>query len=111
MADKKTQEIARLNDRFRKHQQGNGRLMVTQGINAKGPEFVMRVLRLVAAFDDFSPDNDPYKEHDFGMIEIDGEKIFWKFDYYDPDLKWGSQDPSDESKTCRVLTVMYSHEY
>lgn len=85
--------------------------MITQGINAKGPDFVCRVLELVAAFDDFSKENDPYAEHDFGMVEIDGEKIFFKFDYYDPTLQWGSEDPADESKTCRVLTIMYSHEY
>ena len=111
MADTKAQKIAHLNDRFRKHHLGRGRLMVTQGINEKGPEFVLRVLGLIAAFDDFTPDNDPHKEHDFGSVEVDSEKIFWKFDYYDPTLKWGSQDPSDENQTCRVLTIMYSHEY
>ncbi len=111
MADTKAQKIAHLNDRFRKHRLGRGRLMVTQGINEKGPEFVQRVQGLVAAFDDFTPENDPHTEHDFGSVEIDGEKIFWKVDYYDLDLKWGSEDPSDESQTCRVLTIMYSHEY
>ena len=103
--------IAQLNDNFRIHRLGRGRLMITQGIDAEGPEFMQRVLGLVAAFDEFTPDNDPHLEHDFGQIEFDGEKIFWKFDYYSPDLKWGSEDPSDETKTCRVLTIMLASEY
>ena len=42
------------------------------------------VLSSVQSFDDFSSDNDPYGEHDFGAIDLpDAEKIFWKIDYYD----------------------------
>ena len=111
MADTKAQKIAHLNDRFRTSQIGHGRLMITSGINANGPEYVLRVLGLITAFDGFTPDNDPYGEHDFGSVDVDGQKIFWKFDYYSPDLKSGSPDPTDESLTCRVLTIMYSHEY
>ena len=111
MADEKTRRIARLNDKFRQYGQGHGRLMITQGVNAEGSDFVLRVHQAVANFKDFTPDNDPYGEHDFGSLKIDGQKIFWKFDYYDPSLKFGSEDPSDESKTCRVLTIMLASEY
>lgn len=111
MADEKTRRIARLNDQFRQTFKGHGRLMTTQGIQSEGNEFLTKVLKAVVAFDDFTPDNDPYGEHDFGSLKIDGQKIFWKFDYYDPSLKFGSEDPSDESKTCRVLTIMLASEY
>ena len=38
-------------------------------------------------------------------------KLFWKLDYFDPSLSLGSEDPADEAKTCRVLTIMLAEEY
>ncbi len=70
-----------------------------------------RILQRVQTFDAFTPDNDPYYEHDFGSFEHAGKKVFWKIDCYDRDLKYGSPDPSDESVTERVLTVMLAEEY
>ncbi len=85
------------------------RVMLTSGVQALGrlPE----VLAAVRSFDDFNADNDPYSEHDFGSIELFDEKIFWKFDYYDRDLTYGSPDPADPSVTVRVLTIMLAEEY
>jgi hypothetical protein len=31
-------------------------------------------------------DNDPHGEHDFGAFEHEGQRIFWKIDYYAPDM-------------------------
>ena len=56
-------------------------------------------------------DNDPHGEHDFGSFELCGRKLFWKIEYYDPDLQHGSEDPADPAKTMRVLTVMLAEEY
>ena len=52
-----------------------------------------------------------YGEHDFGSIELFDEKLFWKFDYYDLDLKFGSPNPADPAVTVRVLTTMLADEY
>ena len=104
--------IADLNDTFRRSLVTGGRTYMTAGVNAKGAEFIAQALANVIAFKDFNADNDPHREHDFGSFELDGEKIFWKIDYYstdDPDL--GSEDPSDPAKTERVLTVMLAEEY
>jgi len=71
----------------------------------------MTIVERVRTFDDFSDDNDPYGEHDFGAFEQDGDKIFWKIDYYDRQLTQGSPDPTDPKLTTRVLTVMLASEY
>ena len=56
--------------------------------------------------------NDPYNEHDFGAFSQEGVgKIFWKIDYYDAAMKYGSEDPADPTKTTRVLTIMLASEY
>ena len=65
----------------------------------------------VQAFNDFDQDNDPYGEHDFGRIEIEGQVFFWKIDYYDQSMQSASEDPSDPHKTMRVLTLMLAEEY
>ncbi|MBZ0130799.1 MAG: DUF3768 domain-containing protein [Rhodobacteraceae bacterium] len=69
------------------------------------------LVALVRDFDAFSDDNDPHKEHDFGNFNFEGLKVYWKFDYYDPDLIYGSNDPSDPAQTFRVLTVFLASEY
>ena len=109
MSDAK--RIAELNDTFRMKGQGNGRVMVTRSISDLGIAFQMRAMMRVRAFEDFSKDNDPHGERDFGSFELDGEKIFWKIDYYDNKLEAGSEDPADPVKTCRVLTVMLASDY
>lgn len=88
-----------------------GRVLITTGVAALGPEGVERVLRAVRTFDDFDGDNDPYGEHDFGALEVDGVRVFWKIDYFDRSLEFGSPDPVDPSVTTRVLTVMLAAEY
>jgi hypothetical protein len=65
----------------------------------------------VTKFSEFTADNDPYDEHDFGSFDLLGRKFFWKIDYYDKDLQYGSEDPSDPERTTRVLTLMLAGEY
>jgi hypothetical protein len=48
----------------------------------------------VQNFADFSADNDPYGEHDFGSFEVAGETFFWKIDLYEePDVKGANGEP------------------
>ena len=110
MKQSRATRIAELNDKFRKGL-ASGRVHMTAGINAKRSEFVAKALVRVIAFDDFKADNDPHGEHDFGSFELEGEKIFWKIDYYDLAGEFGSEDPTDPKKTLRVLTVMLAEEY
>jgi len=85
--------------------------MVTSGVNALGKEFVAKALQAVRDFEHFTPENDPWGEHDFGSFHIGKHKLFWKIDAYDKTLKYGSEDPLDPSKTTRVLTIMLAEEY
>jgi hypothetical protein len=99
-----------LNDNFRSTFVG-GQVMMTQGVDALPMDTKARVLLAVQSFSNFTKDNDPHKEHDFGSFEIEGETYFFKLDYYSPDMEGGSEDPADPAKTTRVLTIMRADEY
>ena len=71
-----TGKIRELNDQARQTLSGC-RIMVTQGIQQI--DQLDEILTAVQHFNDFNSSNDPYSEHDFGKIELFGEKIFWKF--------------------------------
>jgi hypothetical protein len=62
-------------------------------------------------FDAFTPDNDPHGEHDFGAFDEGGDRFFWKIDYYDKQMEFGSPDAADPDVTARVLTLMLAEEY
>tara|TARA_R110002124_G_scaffold153244_2_gene320283 strand:- start:20115 stop:20444 length:330 start_codon:yes stop_codon:yes gene_type:complete len=102
--------IRRLNDELRRTGQG-GRVMITIGIQSRGPEFLSEVVTAMRRFDDFKSCDDPYGEHDFGALTVEGQSIFWKIDYYDNDLAAHSPDPADSDVTIRVLTVLLAEEY
>ncbi|KUO64197.1 MAG: hypothetical protein APF80_17415 [Alphaproteobacteria bacterium BRH_c36] len=106
----KTSRIRELNDQFRRTFTG-GRVVTTIGVNSLPTDMMVRALEKVKEFSDFTDDNDPWGEHDFGSFEHDGQKFFFKLDYYDNNLEFGSEDPSDPVQTTRVLTVMLAEEY
>ena len=85
--------------------------MITQGVAELEPGDMAHVLKEVQGYKAFTPNNDPYLEHDFGSIQLGENTIFCKIDYYDLDLQMHSQDPSDETVTARVLTIMLAEEY
>ena len=103
-------DIKTLNDKFRKTLLG-GKVMLTRGIYSKGQVCINEILNGVKTFNNFNENNDPYNEHDYGSFLYDGEKIMWKIDYYDRDLRYCSDDPTDITKTIRVMTVMLAEEY
>lgn len=103
-------QIAQLNDAFRTTLHG-GKVLLTQGITALPEEEQNAILTSVKTFNAFTPDNDPYLEHDFGAFEQNGERIFWKIYYYNRSMTFGSEDPSNPDLTMRVLTIMLAEEY
>src|SRR3546814_1441204 len=59
------------------------------------------LLRTVRDYDAFGPNVDPHGERDFGRFEFAGETLYWKIDYYDRALTYGSTDPTDPDVTTR----------
>lgn len=99
-------KIAKLNDAARRNVMS---YMTTAGVISLEPSIVGDIYTAVYNYKDFTEDNDPYGEHDFGSFKIHGHKIFWKIDYYDQQLKYGV-DPLDPD--CRrVVTIMLAEEY
>ena len=105
-----TDRIRALNDDLRRNLIGGGAVMTT-GVAALGPDLVERAVMTLAAFDDFHHGNDPHEEHDFGVFDVEGHRLFFKIEYYDKSLTFHSPDPADPSVTERVITLMLAEEY
>jgi len=103
-----TAKIAALNDHARRSFTGC-RVVITQGVQTL--DDVPSVLDQVRRYSTFTPNNDPYGEHDFGSFLHGDITIFWKIDTYDVDLQMQSPDPSDPAVTTSVLTIMLAEEY
>lgn len=99
-------KIAALNDAARRSVMS---YMTSAGVTSLEPSIVGDIYTAVRNFNRFTEDNDPYGEHDFGSLKVHGQRIFWKIDYYDEDLKYWC-DPLD-SKCRRVVTIMLAEEY
>ena len=114
-------EIARLNDGLRAHltSPGTNRVVMTAGIAEligdvalfRGFRKRAELLRIIRDYDAFNVDNDPHGHRDLGLFEFEGARCLWKIDYYDRDLAYGSEDPSDPYTTVRVLTILRADEY
>jgi hypothetical protein len=102
--------IALLNDLLRQTFSG-GKVVTTRGVASLPPDEYAQVLERVQHFTDFTADNDPHGEHDFGSFVHAGETYCFKIDYYSLDMDGGSDDPSDPQTTTRVLTIMRTDEY
>jgi hypothetical protein len=102
--------IARLNDQLRKTGQG-GTIVVTRSVRNLPGFDAAALMEGLGAYSVFDADNDPHGERDFGDLALFGTDLLWKIDYYDQDLRFGSNDPADPNVTRRVLTVMVAAEW
>ena len=119
--------IARLNDLARRAMGIACTVVATVGFRSMPDADQSRVRELIETFDAFTEDNDPHGERDFGCVYQLGdgrwtterprvrgderERVFWKLDYYDRELRFASGDAANPAITRRVLTVMLSDEY
>lgn len=109
-APTKSVQIQTLNDLFRTTFTG-GQVVFTSGVHHLEKEVVQAIVSKVQSFSTFTKDNDPYGEHDFGIIQHEGDTFYWKIDYYDKAMIAGSENPADPEVTTRVLTIMHRSEY
>lgn len=112
----RAEQIARLNDRARSGFDPSARITFTRGCLAAfcsgdTPSGLLAQAELIKAIRRHRFDEDTYGERDFGSLTFRDEQIFFKIDYYDLDLEFGSEDPADASITCRVVTIMLASEY
>lgn len=99
-----TQAIARANDEFRRECFAP---LLTNGVLAL--DDVVGLITAVQQYDNFTADNDPWGEHDFGSLQWQGVRVFWKIDYYDLLLHYGVSPLRPDCR--RVLTIMTAEEY
>ena len=71
--DAKTLKIQQLNDQFRR-QVGRDWYM-SQGVAELSHEKKLQLLALIINFNLFDEGNDPYGEHDFGQVKLDGVRL------------------------------------
>lgn len=100
-----TRKIRNLNDRLRREGLG-GTIVLTRAVAGLDEPDLMDLLRLIREFDDFTQANDPWSEHDFGEVVLNGIRYFWKIDAHSRDNARASPDPTYEADTRRVLTIM-----
>lgn len=99
-------KIAALNDAARSNAFN---YMATRGVMSLDEVVISDIFVAVQEFSNFTEDNDPYGEHDFGSFTVAGNKVFWKIDYYNQQLQYSS-DPLDP-ECRRVVTIMLAEEY
>ena len=108
-------KIAALHDALRREPGTgeHGRIVMTRGVSELDIPFTIKMLAKLKVFDAFTKDNDPYGEHDFGSFEMEGQKLFWKIDYFEKgsDYMAGAETPDDIATTDRLLTIMLAEEY
>lgn len=117
------QRVQAKNDAFRKTvmfaPHPDGKAVMTPGVARLGSAVCAWIYKQIAEFDDFTEDNDPYGDHDFGSVTVsvsnlmtdadETHKVFWKIDYYeDADMEYGAED---KLNAYRVLVIMLSEEY
>ena len=123
----RTARIARLNDLARRAMGVACTAVATVGFRSLPEADQSSVRELIETYDAFDEGNDPYGERDFGCVyqlgdgrwtterprlrDDERERVFWKFDYYDRDLQFGSEDAANPAVTRRVLTIMLADEY
>jgi len=109
MTNEKAKRIAELNDSFRKTFRG-GLVVLTRGVEESPHRD--RILQAVREYQFHGIDgNNPYGENDFGVIVVEGERYYFKIDYYDQCLQCHSPDKADPKVTKRVMTIMKADEY
>ena len=97
--------IVELNDQLRSSFKG-GRVQMTRSVFDLDAQLRGRALAVMARYNKFDKDSD----HDMGVFVFAGYSFEWHIEYRGPNGEGVSPDPSDASKTFRVLTLYALHD-
>ena len=127
IAREQTARIARLNDLARRAMGVACTAIATVGFRSLPDADQSQVRELIETYDAFTEENDPHGERDFGCVyqlgdgcwtterprvcDDERERVFWKLDYYDRQMRFASEDAANPAVTRRVLTIMLADEY
>jgi hypothetical protein len=98
-------KIIELNDQLRSSFKG-GRVQMTPGIYDLDARLRGRALAVMAKYNRFDEESD----HDRGVFIFAGYSFEWHIEYRGANGEAVSPDPSDASKTFRVLTLYALHD-
>ena len=107
----KNQAIAKLNDRFRKGDRSLGEYQLSRQVLALPKNKQKQLFKLIQDFSDFNSENNPDGDRSFGAVMMDGFKYIWKIDCLNLSMTMLSDDPSDASKTTRILLIIRADEF
>lgn len=103
------------NDKFRQQWLTNTKhvIVFTRGVQSLDyleREHLVDEIRFGVKFN--KETNDPYEEHDFFAVKVNGIEYFGKIDYYDDKLEFGFDfDDYPAKQPTRVMTIMRADEY
>lgn len=91
----------------------SGVVVHTLSIEALDRDMIFLIHRAIAAFTEFTPDNDPDGYHDFGSVEVRGQVVWFKIDLFEArtNKMWGAETPDVPETTERVMTIMLPSDW
>ena len=109
---------------------GSTKVLLTREVTALPEDVPECLVGAVKAFDAFTEDNDPYGEHDFGAIELDGER-YWcpecedhprrlvlrrdfengRGESENPPISWRLAPPAVDPRDARTLDLLAKWPY
>lgn len=112
--DKQNYQIAKSrrtkNDLLRKFAAG-GEIACTNGIWNLPENVRDEICKAVREFDAFTEANDPYGEHDFGVVTVKGCRVFWKIDYHYVEVELQFIEGAPLDTEVPVMMIMLAEEY
>ena len=108
--DTRLATIARLNDRCRQGLDRTARILITRAClgafaDNRTAEIVAQA-EILSALRGYQFREAEADERDRGSFEYRGTTIYFRIDYYDAAMEYGSEDPADASQTRRMLMIM-----
>ena len=108
--DTRLATIARLNDRCRQGLDRTARILITRAClgafaDNRTAEIVAQA-EILSALRGYQFREAKADERDRGSFEYRGTTIYFRIDYYDAAMEYGSEDPADANQTRRMLTIM-----